>query len=246
MVSRRMVNVFNLGSGVMLRFALNRYSSVLELRDYVKINKITKKKMEIRKSVRIAVIDDEKFLARSNLETYGYNISEFQDIKSISDIEGFDIVLCDLMGVGLNFDSAIGGASIIREIKDNYPTKFVIAYTGARANSAEANAAREKADDFLKKDAEISKWVDKLDSAIEVAVDPYERWIIARQGLIDNEVDIRRILELESGYVRSIKRKDGSFDELNKAVEKMDLGGHAKGIIQGLISSAIYTLVFGS
>src|SRR5690606_38120807 len=104
------------------------------------------------------------------------------------DVADYDIILCDLMGVGVNFDQSIGGASIIREIKENYPTKYVIAYTGARANASESNAAKEFADDFLKKDAEISTWVERLDEAIEFSSNPYERWLVTRQSLISDEV----------------------------------------------------------
>lgn len=227
----------------MLPMFLNSYRSALDLRDVARAVRSSKPQNQLRATVRIVVIDDEKFQAFSNLSSYGYNISELPDIKSISDIESYDIVLCDLMGVGKNFDKTIGGASIIREIKKNYPTKFVVAYSGARANSIEASAAREYADEFIKKDEDISRWVERLDAIIETVVDPYEMWLVARQGLIDNEIDIRRIVELEDAYVRSINTKDANFGPLRKLIVKIDLRGNSKAIIQGLISSAIITLV---
>jgi len=224
---------------------LYSFSSIKELRDYSKDSKIFNSKKEIRSTAKIAVIDDEKLRARPNLETYGYNITEFPDIRSINEVSDFDVILCDLMGIGKNFDQSVGGASIIREIKENFPTKVVIAYTGARSNAAESTVAKEFADGFIKKDAEISKLVERLDEAIEAASDPYRRWIVARQGLIDEEVDIRRIVELESAYVRSVKSSDSSFKDLVEVSTKMDISGHAKSIIQNLISSAIYSFIFG-
>lgn len=223
---------------------LNSYRSVLELRDIARVTRLSKPQKELRATARIAVIDDEKFQAFSNLTSYGYNITELPDIRSVSEIENFDIVLCDLMGVGNNFDKSIGGASIIGEIKRNYPTKFVVAYSGARANSNESAAAREVADEFIKKDADISKWVERLDEIIHTVVDPYQMWLVARQGLIDNEIDIRRIVELEDAYVRSVQNKDKDFSSVKKILVKIDLGGNAKAIVQGLISSAIFGLVF--
>ncbi|WP_054312270.1 hypothetical protein [Mesorhizobium sp. 1M-11] len=223
---------------------LNSYRSVLELRDFARITRSSKPQKQLRAAARIAVIDDEKFQAFSNLTSYGYNITELPDLRSVSEVENFDIVLCDLMGVGNNFDKSIGGASIIGEIKRNYPTKFVVAYSGARANSNESAAAREVADEFIKKDADISKWVERLDEIIHTVVDPYQMWLVARQGLIDNEIDIRRIIELEDAYVRSIANKDKDFSYVKKTLGKIDLGGNAKAIVQGLISSAIFALVF--
>jgi len=226
-------------------FGLYSYRSVLELRDHVKLAKSSRKIKDLRPSISIMIIDDEKFQANTNLTTYGYNIREVPDINSVTDVEQFDIVLCDLMGVGKRFDHTLGGASIITEIKKNYPTKYVVAYTGARANSTEATVARSHADAFIKKDAEIAKWVEKLDEIIEEVADPYEKWLLARQGLIDNEIDLRNIVQLESAYVESIMSKDKSFTSIQRILDKVELSGNAKAIIQGLISSAIYTWMFG-
>ncbi len=191
--------------------SIDAHSSILALRDHSKGKTTSMSKKDIRSSVQIAIIDDEKFKAHANLTNYGYKIQELPDIHSLDQVSKFDVILCDLMGVGHNFDRAIGGASIIKEIKENFPTKFVIAYTGARANTAEANAAKEFADGFLKKDVEITKWVTKLDDAIDFTSDPYKRWLVTRQGLIDQEVDLRRIVELESAYVEAIQTGDQEF-----------------------------------
>ncbi|MBT3139687.1 hypothetical protein KL867_01340 [Ruegeria litorea] len=226
--------------------SLNSYHSVLELRDHSKGKKASMSQKEIRSAVKIAIIDDEKFKAHGNLTNYGYKIQELPDIKSLDQVRDFDVILCDLMGVGQNFDQAIGGASIIKEVKENYPTKFVIAYTGARANTTEANAAKQFADDFLKKDDEITKWVKKLDYAIDFASDPYERWLVTRQGLIDLEVDLRQIVELESAYVEAIETNDQDFSGMQEILGKVDLGGNAKGIVQSLIASGIWAIVFAA
>ena len=161
-------------------FGLNSYKSVLELRDFAKRNRLNQNQADIRAAVKIAVIDDEKFQPYSNLKSYGYDIALLPDISKISEISGYDIILSDLMGVGTHFDQAIGGASLIREIKKSYPTKIVIAYTGARANSAEAIAAKELCDHFLKKDADLTEWTEMPDAFVGEVVAPYTMWISAR------------------------------------------------------------------
>jgi hypothetical protein len=100
--------------------------------------------------------------------------------------------------------------------------------------------------DFLKKDDDITTWVNKLDAAIDIASDPYARWLVTRQGLIDNEVDLRNVLELESAYVEAIKNSDKSFSAMKVILEKADLGGNAKGIVQSLIASGIYAIIFAA
>ena len=225
---------------------LNAYASILNIRDHSKAKKTSMSRKDIRSSVRIAIIDDEKFKAHGNLMNYGYKIEELPDIQSLEQVAEFDIILCDLMGVGNNFDQSIGGASIIKEIKENYPTKFVIAYTGSRANTTEANAAKDFSDDFIKKDDEINKWVQKLDDAIDFTSDPYERWLITRQSLIDHDVDLRRIIELESAYVDAIKAGDKEFSGIKSVLKRVNISGNAKGIVQSLIASGIYSLVFAA
>ena len=223
---------------------INRYQSALQIKDHAKKSRIGKTQNELRQAIKIAIIDDEQFKPRSNLESYGYRFDELQDIRSIEQVREYDIILCDLMGVGHNFDSAIGGASVIKEIKLNYPVKFIIAYTGARSNSAEANAAREYADLHLKKDIEISSWVQELDAAIDFSLDPYQRWVITRQGLLDFEVDLREIVKLEDAYVTSISQGDSKLEAFRHAIGVAQLSGHAKAIAQSLAASVIYGILF--
>lgn len=225
-------------------FGLNSYKSALEIRDFAKQNRLHRKQTELRASVKIAAIDDEKFSAFNNLKAYGYDIVELPDISRIDEVAHFDIILCDLMGVGKHFDASAGGGSIIAEIKKNYPTKFVIAYTGARANSPEAMLAKESCDHFLKKDADMAEWTTLLDNCVEHLLDPYLMWCDARQGLLASETDIREVVRLEHAYVNAVVAKDKSFADLRKQIKTAGLSGHAKGIIQSLIASAIYGLIF--
>lgn len=223
---------------------LNSYKSALEIRDFAKQNRLHKNQLELRSAIKIGVIDDEKFVAFGSLKSHGYDVAELPDITRIDEVADFDIVLCDLMGVGKNFDATAGGGSIIREIKKNYPVKFVIAYTGARANSGEAILAQKYCDHFLKKDADMEEWTVTLDGCVDHLLDPYQMWIDARQGLLDVETDIRQVVRLEHAYVKGILGKDKEFKELRKTLGVIDLSGHAKGIVQSLIASAIYGVIF--
>lgn len=223
---------------------LSLYKPISAVRDTKKNQQLAKKNSEIRAAVRIVVVDDEKFTPRKNLESYGYVIAELPDITSIERVADYDIVLCDLMGVGQHFDQTLGGASLIKEIKESYPTKYIIAYTGARANAAEAKAALEYADKFLKKDVDISTWVSELDAAIDYVTDPYERWLAVRKSLLSAEIDLHHLVKLEDAYVQSILSKDTSFSSFLSIQRRLDLKGNSKGVLQGLISTGIYSLIF--
>jgi len=230
----------------MLRWSLNSYLSINELKNFINSKQIFKNTTEKRKAVKICVIDDEPFSPKRNLFSYGYEIEEISDIKSIEEVSGYDIILCDLMGVGQSFDPAQGGASIIKEIKKNLPSKFIIAYSGARSNTIVAVAAREYADDFIKKDAELNEWTDLLDKFVEQSVDPWAMWRIARTNLLALDVDIKNVVRLEDAFVRSVNAKDTKFLALNEELAKIPANGNVKGVVQSLVASAIYSLIFGA
>ena len=163
----------------------------------------------------------------------------------IEEARYYDIILCELMGVGEHFDRTLGGASLIKEIKINYHTKIVIAYSGATSNSNEAISAKEYCDDFVRKDADLTEWTEVLDDFVAQVIDPYQMWIKLRQELFNNDIDIRDVVRLESAYVESIASKDVKFDALNRQISNVNLSNHVKSIVQSMIASAIYSLVLG-
>ena len=197
-----------------------------------------------RENVGIAVIDDEPFAPQSNLSSYGFNVVPLGDLRSVNGIAQYDIILCDLMGVGQHFDDKLQGASIIREIKRVFPEKFVIAYTGAAMNANIARQATEAADDIVRKDVDIEDWVQTLDKYTDLAQDPYCIWLRIRAGLAARGAETKDILRLEDAYVRSVQNGDEDFSEMAEASRGTRVAEDIRSIIQGLISSAAIAFMF--
>jgi ActR/RegA family two-component response regulator len=169
-----------------------------------------------RKLIKICVVDDQVFTPRANLENLGYQIESLGDIASVSRVQKFQIVLCDLQGVGTALDAKKQGAFLIREIKRNYPEKFVIAYTGGGLNAVISREASTDADHLLKKDADIDDWVDVLDGIIGRLLNPYQVWQRQREALVAREIDTLTILKLENAFVESFSGKphtSGAFEK---------------------------------
>lgn len=200
---------------------------------------------DLRKHVPIAVIDDERFLPEANLQAHGYRITQLGDIKSIEEVKEYRIVLCDLMGVGQYFDPVRQGASLIEEIKERYPSIMVVAYTGSSLGSVPGRAARDHADDVIKKDADIAEWRALLDELIQDASNPAFIWHRTRLRLAEMEIDTKAILMLEDAYVRSILSEDTNAHGLSRALATVNINQDARAIVQGLISSAIFKFLFG-
>lgn len=197
-----------------------------------------------RSLISIGVIDDEQFQPRVNLENLGYKITVIGDPNSIDAVKPHEIILCDLQGVGKSLDNKRQGAFIIREIRRNYPQKFVIAYTGGTQSAALTREAIAAADEFVKKDADIETWTQKLDTTIDQLVDPYKVWLRQRSNLIAMETDTLTILKIEDAYVKSVRSKSsGANTPLSRTLQDTNLSGDVRAVIQGLISSAVFKLL---
>jgi hypothetical protein len=220
------------------------YQVIDQLADWRKTASALTSDKEKRENIRIAVIDDQAFAPEQNLRNAGFRVDSIGDIKNISEIEPFQVILCDLQGVGAHFESKYQGGFLINEIKRNYPEKFVIAYTGGSLDPSVVGYAQNFADDFIKKDADINEWRDKLDDVIRSLSDPIEIWRRQRDALIDADVSTLEILKLEDAFVRSVKQNDSRpyvFYVNNPRINK-----DIRAIGQSLIASGIFKLLFGS
>jgi CheY-like chemotaxis protein len=197
-----------------------------------------------RKLVPIAVIDDETFSAAQNLENNGYVIEIIGDLKSIDEITKYNIILCDLQGVGRLLNAKNQGAYIIDEIKRNHPEKFVIAYTGGASDDRITQLAQNSADFFLKKDADIEEWRDKLDEIISLLSNPIFVWKRQRFALIDSDVPTLDILKLEDAFVRAIESKSSFI--YDNFVNDASISSDLRAIARSLVASGIFRIIVGS
>jgi hypothetical protein len=206
----------------------------------------TLKPTERRGRISICVIDDSPFEPKRNLENAGYRITFLGDINTIEAVTNHHIVLCDLMGVGTALDQKKQGAFLIKEIKKNFPEKYVVAYTGGGLNQLVSREAAAAADAMIKKDADIEQWVDTLDGFINKLLGPYVVWQRQRLALVEREIDTRTILELESAFVESILEKRGANgSKFEKFLQSGKVSQDVRAILQGMIASGLYALLFG-
>lgn len=83
-----------------------------------------------RINIPILVIDDNEFEYLQHLKNHRFDLTYFDDIQSIESTKEYEIILCDINGVGKKFKSKYEGAHVISEIHKKYPFKTIIAYTG--------------------------------------------------------------------------------------------------------------------
>ena len=196
---------------------------------------------ELRKHVNMLIIDDNEFAPEHYLSANGYQIQHKADIDTIKDVEPYDIVLCDISGVGKKLGYDKEGAFIIREIHANYPNKRIIAYTSYTYNP-EYNQFLSLADFVAPKDFGIDDWIDALDGQVKKASNPVDQWKKIRTYLLENDVSTLTIAIIEDKFVAAVSKKN--FDGLKEYVEGKD--SKLKSIITDFLSSLCAKIILGS
>lgn len=178
-----------------------------------------KLKREERGDFNIAVIDDETFPLMDLLKSHRFVIDKFDDINSIKQLEAYDIILCDIQGVGVSFSNKYQGAYLIKEIYKSYPFKIIIAYTGSNYDPR-YNEYLKFAEYNIAKDSDSENWVDILDEAIKQLSMVEYRWIRIRKFLLKKGVSLLDLALLEDDFVtRALEHK--SFEDFpSKKIRK--------------------------
>jgi hypothetical protein len=244
-LSRPMVGaVDGMGSVMLERFKSYRLANELKASQYDKSS--AKSVRDRRALVSIGVIDDSPFEPKQNLKNVGYRVVLLGDVSKIDIVSPHHIILCDLRGVGRSLGARTQGAFVIREIRANYPEKYVIAYTGGAASDIISREALQVSDFLLKKDTDIDTWVDKLDSIILRLLNPYEVWQRQRKALVDRGVDTLTILKLEDAFVRSIvSRSEPEASPLARILSSDQIAGDVRALVRSLIASGLFRLLVG-
>lgn len=173
---------------------------------------------ELKKRTEILIVDDEEFSYFESLQRHEYNITQKEDLTDLKDAEAYKIVLCDIRGVGNFLRSEFGGAYLIKQLKEKYPAKIIIAYT-ANEYSARFEQFLSYADDVVPKGAyALEDWTSLLDRLLKELADPVKIWDRTRRTLIDAGVPTLDVAKYESDYVTAIKK--GKFESFVKIYEK--------------------------
>ncbi|NQU87109.1 MAG: hypothetical protein HQ541_15235 [Mariniphaga sp.] len=197
-----------------------------------------------RKDIPILVIDDEIFDYKDELERHDFNIMYMNDIDKIDLVLPYEIILCDIKGIGKKFKSPFEGAHIISEIRKKYPFKTILAFSAYLYN-ASFNKYLRMADNTLKKDIGIDDWVEKLDDAIDSAKNPALRWIKVRDHLIEKDIPLFDIVKLENEYVKQLN-KNKNLNNFPSKTLTSQFSDDVKAVLTSFTASVIFKLIFPS
>ena len=196
-----------------------------------------------RNKFKILIIDDEEIEYTEELTTHGFYCRHVRDIDSIDHVSEYNIIICDIRGVGKKFNSQYEGAHIIGEIDKLYPNKIKIAYTGSEFD-IRYNKYFELCDAKIHKDDDFESWIEKLDSSIAKVSDPIDQWLRVRDRLLKNEIPLYDVFQIEQDYIKSIVNNNEKILKNSNGVN--NLRDDLKQIILSLIANGIFKLITGT
>lgn len=186
------------------------------------------------------VIDDDEFVYLDSLKRSEYCIEYRPDIQSLKDVAEYDIILCDIRGVGKFLNSPFEGAYLVKQIKEKYPNKIVISYT-ANNYDPKFQEYLAFADATIPKGTALEDWDSMLTKMLKELADPVKQWEKARKALLAAGVSTVMVAKYESEYVKAVK--NGDYKSLKDVYENSKKPG--KDIMISLLSIIFKTLGIG-
>ncbi|OUQ20047.1 hypothetical protein B5E77_02000 [Lachnoclostridium sp. An131] len=160
-----------------------------------------------RETIKVCVIDDEGFDINM-LYDLGYkNIRKKIQFESMDEYEDYDIILCDIEGIGINVDVDKQGLAVAEQIKDVYPEKVVLLYSGKNVETF--GEMPKNLDGYLRKQSSMSELAKSLDAYYKQSIDPINVWKKTRDEMLNNKVSTKTVAFLEDRYCRSLLEGKG-------------------------------------
>lgn len=192
---------------------------------------------ELKGRMSVAVIDDNPFTRLESLRNHGFRLDELGgDIRSVTQLASYPVIVCDIRGVAPAFQSEYEGAHLIAEIRKAYPDKYLIAFT-AQTYSIKYNALLAAADEALEKDVSADVWNKALTNALNAVGGPKSRWIRFRTHLSAQGVDAYDLFRMEQAVLKAVDAKDADLMTRDKAI--MNLPPYLKPVAVAFAETAI-------
>ncbi|EMA3775834.1 hypothetical protein U2U55_003625 [Vibrio cholerae] len=191
-----------------------------------------------RANIKIAIIDDMDVPYLDSLQRSGYNVRHYRDIEDFDMLKSYAVIVCDIKGVGKNFKSKLEGAYIIKEARQLFPEKYIIAMSSA---VYKINVAKiiEVADDKIIRDTDLDRVINSISKAVDTMRSNKLRWLRLRDSLLNvHNMDLHDVWEIEQDFIASMLKRDRRKLENSKGV------AHANDMVKGLLVNFISGIIF--
>lgn len=209
--------VIALGSSLLNFIALKAVNSITgSSRNFLWINKkknLTELKTsidfeELKKRVRIVVIDDEDSFPIELFQSEGYAIDKWNKVNDYGKLESgfYEIIVLDIKGVAIHI-SEDDGLGVLESLKQKNPAQIIIAYS---QHTFDLSKARfwELADEKIAKPSDFLKIKNIIDNLINTKFVP-DRYIERLHSLLKkNDINNSAIQKIDIAISKYIKDKN--------------------------------------
>lgn len=165
---------------------------------------------ELKKRVRIIVIDDEDAFPIRLFQSEGYAVEKWEKVTDVSygKLESgfYDIIVLDIKGVATDI-SKEDGLGVLESVKKKNPAQIIIAYS---QHSYDLSKVRfwELADDHIAKPSDFLKMKETIDNLITNKFKPI-RYIEALHKLLKaHGVNTKELKKLDNTILNVISNKE--------------------------------------
>lgn len=170
----------------------------------------------LRKRLKILVVDDEDDAIYEVLKERQYEVYYKNDMTYAIETEPFDLILMDVRGIAKRLKSSMEGFALACEVKSKYPLKKVCCYSASVHKEITELLADNRIDAYFMKDLDVDKICNKIDNLIQDYVDIDKQWEVLRSILIDNQINENDIQQIKTAYSEMFKKND--FSKLNEII----------------------------
>lgn len=176
----------------------NKYTDINQLKSKTEFN-------EIKKRLRIVVIDDEDSFPVNLFQAEGYSIDKWPKVLDYGKLESgsYDIIVLDIKGVAQHISSD-DGLGVLESLKKTNPAQIIIAFS---QHSYDLSKSKfwEMADEKIAKPSDFLKIKGIVDNIIQTKFKPSRYIGTLHDVLRRNNISEREIKRLDLKIVKSIK-----------------------------------------
>ena len=189
------------------------FKSLKTIDDYK--NNGYKKESIKRDKVKVCFIDDKGF-GIDSFRTTGYINTDFKlDFVNPNDVQAYDIVACDIDGIGGSLDQKRQGLAVAETIATAYPEKIVLIYSSNNPYDYSEDY-HSVGDGFFNKNISNNDIAKTLDNYSAVFFDEIAAWRKIEKQLRKSLIANKTIAYIEDMYVRSLEDKINLFRDSKK------------------------------
>lgn len=208
-------------------------------KDSIKSYRIPHNIEEIRKRIKLVVVDDEEdSFPTQLLSSNGYTIEWWNEIddRRLQRLERneFDIIILDINGIADKSISKDDGIGVLERIKQVNPAQIVVAFSGQEYD-IEKSHFFQMADDRLRKPVDFIKAKNLIDRIIDQKITLSYFWESLNNYLQREGISNRQIRKLEKELTKAIKTQ--SKIDYNKIENQIFKGVEISGKVVILIKN---------